>query len=157
MKINFKKIVTLVANLLLVVDIISLFALGYVYRSQIKFQIQSVLAKNHLLPEPENLTELYFEYHNILPKTIVRRQIYNFTFTVHNLENKDMDYPYLVYLETTDKKIVLDQGVVSLKDGAYKSVTEDFGPLKPIRMKITVELVGRNQPIAFWMEGETPQ
>jgi hypothetical protein len=105
--------------------------------------------------KPETLTELYFENHASLPKTIERHTNYSFTFTIHNLEYKAMQYPYVVYLEANNKKIVLDEGLVSLKDGGYTSITEEFGPLKLVRMKITVELAGRNQPISFWMEADT--
>ena len=107
--------------------------------------------------KPETFTELYFEDHINLPKTINRHEEYSFAFTIHNLEYKDMEYPYVVYLETIDKKIILDQNKISLKNGEYKSVKEDFGPLKDIRMKIVIELVGRNQQIAFWMEGQNGQ
>lgn len=104
--------------------------------------------------KPETFTELYFEDHINLPKTIKKHEEYSFIFTIHNLEYKDMEYPYVVYLETIDKKIILNQGIVSLKDGEYKSARVDFGPLKNIRMKIVVELVGRNQQIDFWMENQ---
>jgi len=101
--------------------------------------------------KPETFTELYFEDHINLPKTIYQYQEYYFTFTVHNLEHKKMSYPYLVYLQTVSKKIILDQGTINLEDGGYKSVAENFGPLKNIDMKITVELVDKNQLIDFLM------
>ena len=135
-----------------VVLILSAFLSVIVSVFMFKSELKSVMAANHLLPEPENLTELYFEDHDNLPKIIKRRENYTFTFTIHNLENRTAVYPYVVYLETIDKKIVLDGGIVSLKNGEYASIREDFGPLKPIRMKITVELVNRKQPISFWME-----
>jgi hypothetical protein len=100
----------------------------------------------------ETFTELYFEDHLNLPKTIEKYKFYNFTFTIHNLENKDMEYPYVVYLQTVDKKIILNQNTVSVKSGEYGSIYEDFGPLKNIRMKFVVELVDKNQSIHFWME-----
>jgi hypothetical protein len=104
--------------------------------------------------KPETFTELYFEDHNNLPKTINRHEEYGFLFTIHNLEYKDMEYPYVVYLQTTDKKIILDENKISLKNGEYISIKEDFGPLKNIRMKITVELVNKSQSIDFWMENQ---
>lgn len=107
--------------------------------------------------KPETFTELYFEDHINLPKIILPHENYNFTFTLHNLEYKDMEYPYVVYLETASKKIILDQGVIGVKDGGYQSVKVDFGPLKPIRMKIVVELVNKKQNIIFWMEEQNEQ
>jgi hypothetical protein len=102
--------------------------------------------------KPETFTELYFENHNDLPKTINPNQNYSFIFTIHNLEYKNMNYPYSVYLETADTKIILDQGTFTLENNGYKSIKESFGPLKNTRMKITVELVNRNQVIDFWMD-----
>ncbi len=42
--------------------------------------------------KPETFTELYFEDHLSLPKEIILFKENNFKFTIHNLENKDMDY-----------------------------------------------------------------
>lgn len=133
--------------------IVDIFTLIYFANIAFKPQIKEVMAQYHLLPEPENLTELYFEDHINLPKTIVRLETYGYTFTVHNLENKDMEYKYITYLKNVDKKILLQQGKFFLNNGEYKSITVgDLGPLKSTRVKIVVELLGRNQEISFWME-----
>jgi hypothetical protein len=101
--------------------------------------------------KPETFTELYFEEHNNLPNVIEPNRSYNFTFTIHNLESQRMNYLYIVYLQTVSKKTILNQGSVNLADGEYKSITEYFGPLTNFRIKITVELINKNQLIDFWM------
>lgn len=101
--------------------------------------------------QPESFTELYFEDHTHLPKTVEVKKEYSFIFTIHNLENKKMSYPYLVYLETEGNKIIFDQGTVELENDGYKSIAENFSPLKNIDMKITVDLVNKNQIIDFLM------
>ena len=144
----FKRISKLLAISFVVSGAVTLMIVGFGYKSE----IITVMAQNHLLPEPENLTELYFENHNDLPKSITSGQKYEFTFTIHNLENKDMDYPYVVFLRTDEKKIILDEKSVNLKNGEFKMIKEELGSLKNSKMKITVELVNRNQQIDFWME-----
>src|SRR5258708_5353987 len=48
--------------------------------------------------QPETFTELYFDNHTTLPATTVPNKSYSFAFTIRNLENKDMTYPYQVVL-----------------------------------------------------------
>jgi hypothetical protein len=102
--------------------------------------------------KPETFTELYFEDHSNLPKTIEKYKEYSFSFTIHNLEYKDVEYPYIVYLQSDSDKIILDSGKLSLKNDEYKSQKEDFGPLESPRAKVVVELTNKNQQIDFWME-----
>jgi hypothetical protein len=102
--------------------------------------------------KPETFTELYFEDHINLPKTIIPQKEYHFMFTVHNLEYKVMEYPFVVYLTTDEKKIILYEGIIRQKHDEYSSIEETFGPLKPQRMKITVELINKKQSISFWMD-----
>jgi hypothetical protein len=102
--------------------------------------------------KPEAFTELYFEDHNNLPKTIEKGKEYSFSFTIHNLEYKDVEYPYIVYLQIDSEKVILDSGKLSLRNDEYKSQEEDFGPLYNLRTQIVVELPNENQQIDFWME-----
>lgn len=104
--------------------------------------------------QPERFTELYFENHLSLPKDIIRFKKYKFAFTIHNLEYRDTEYPYRIYLQRETEKILLNRGKVSLKQDEYKTITEEFGPLKNIRSKIVVELTAKNQMIHFWMGEE---
>ena len=129
--------------------------------------------------KPETLTELYFENHLNLPKYIKGSEQYKFTFTIHNLENKDMDYSYIIYKEIPNQKITigggkvegenkgytysifkdiasqkttLEEGKVSIKKDEYKSIEKTIGPLENLRTDIVVELVDMNQHISFWMD-----
>lgn len=104
--------------------------------------------------KPETFTEVYFEDHTNLPKTIKKHEEYSFVFTIHNLEYKDMKYSYIVFLQRDNQKIILDQGNLNLKDNEFKSVKEDFGPLKNLKAKIVVEIINKNQQIDFWMGEE---
>jgi hypothetical protein len=102
--------------------------------------------------KPEAFTELYFEDHNDLPKTIERYKEYSFSFTIHNLEHKDVEYSYIVYLQRDSGRTILDSGRFSLQNDEYKSQREDFGPLENTRTQIVVEITNKNQQIDFWME-----
>ena len=44
----------------------------------------------------EPLTEVYFENHTELPKHVFLDKEYGFSFTVHNLEEQDMNYEYII-------------------------------------------------------------
>ena len=65
--------------------------------------------------KPETFTELYFENHLSLPKEVTLFKEYNFKFTIHNLENKDMEYPYEVYINVNGEKQIIDKISVSIK------------------------------------------
>lgn len=47
-------------------------------------------------PQPESFTELYFNDHKSLPAFVEEDGRYNFSFSIANHENKDVDYTYTV-------------------------------------------------------------
>lgn len=102
--------------------------------------------------KPEPFTELYFEDHSNLPRTIEKYKQYSFSFTIHNLESRDVEYPYIVYLQTDSEKTILDSGRLTLQNDEYRSQEEHFGPLRSPRAEIVVELTNKNQQIDFWMQ-----
>jgi hypothetical protein len=102
--------------------------------------------------KPEAFTELYFEDHGNLPKTIEKYKEYSFSFTIHNLESKDMAYSYIVYLQRDSERTILDSGGFGLQNDEYRSQREDFGPLENLRTRVVVEITNKNQQIDFWME-----
>jgi hypothetical protein len=105
--------------------------------------------------KPETFTELYFEDHLTLPKEITLFKENNFKFTIHNLENKDMEYPYEVYIEVNGEKQSIDKNSVLIKNNEYKTITQTFIITTPIqRAKIVVNLIDKNQQIDFWMGEE---
>ncbi|MHB1276455.1 MAG: hypothetical protein ACYCXQ_02830 [Candidatus Humimicrobiaceae bacterium] len=103
-------------------------------------------------PKQETFTELYFENHLSLPDKFILSKEYNFKFTIHNLENKDMEYPYEVYIDINGKKQVIDKSSVLIKNNEYKTITINFAIAIPIqRFKVVVDLIKKNQQIDFWM------
>ncbi len=106
--------------------------------------------------KPETFTELYFEDHLKLPQETTLEKTYSFKFTVHNLEYKDMDYPYEVYIASNSAKLMtIDKGTISLKHDQYQTVLERYvleGKIK--RAKVVVDLPSKKQQIDFWI-GET--
>ena len=105
--------------------------------------------------KPETFTELYFEDHLSLPKEITLFKENNFKFTIHNLENKDMEYPYEVYMDINGERQSIDKSSVLIKNNEYKTITQNFIITTPIqRAKIVVNLIDKNQPIHFWMGEE---
>jgi len=105
--------------------------------------------------KPETFTELYFEDHLSLPNKVVIFKENNFKFTIHNLENKDMAYIYEVYIDVNREKQMIDKNSVLVKNNEYKTITEDFTITAPMqRVKVVVNLIGKNQQIHFWMGEE---
>src|SRR5665648_1047660 len=105
--------------------------------------------------KPETFTELYFEDHLSLPNKVTLFKENNFKFTIHNLENKVMVYIYEVYIDVNREKQMIDKNSVIIKNNEYKTITEDFTITVPSqRVKVVVNLMGKNQQIHFWMGEE---
>jgi hypothetical protein len=103
-------------------------------------------------PKPETFTELYFEDHLYLPDKINLSEENNFKFTIHNLENKDMEYPYEVYIDINGGKQIIDKNSVLIKSNNYKTIKENFIITIPLqRFRVVVNLINKNQEIDFWM------
>ncbi len=114
--------------------------------------IKSILNTYHLLPEPEKFSELYFERHMELPQTSNQNEQIPFRFTLHNLENKVMEYKYQITAETTSSgKLLLDEGFIRLAHNDMKTI--DANPMISSvsgRTKIEVSLPDQQQNIHFW-------
>jgi len=107
--------------------------------------------------KPETFTELYFENHLTLPSVIKPNQPYYFEFTIHNVENKDMTYPYAVYLQAGSVKLPINRNTVTIKNNQYKTIHESFSVNAPVtKCEIVVNLLNKNQQIDFWIESITP-
>lgn len=105
--------------------------------------------------KPETFTELYFEDHLSLPSEIYIFKNYQFKFTIHNLENQDMEYPYEVYFDMNGEKQFIEQSSVFIKNSKYRTISEEFTftlqDLPTERLKVVVNLINKNQQIHFWM------
>jgi hypothetical protein len=107
--------------------------------------------------KPEAYTELYFENHLNLPSVIKPNQPYSFQFTIHNLENKEMTYPYEVYLQAGSLKMPINDTTITLKNNQYKTIQEGFSIDDPIfKSEIVVNLINKNQQIDFWIQSINP-
>ncbi|MDD5622437.1 MAG: hypothetical protein PHQ09_04655 [Actinomycetota bacterium] len=105
--------------------------------------------------KPSTFTELYFENHLSLPDKVTLFEENNFKFTIHNLENKDMEYPYEVYIDTNGEKQIICTDSVLIEDDEYETIAVDFTITIPIpRSMVIVNLIDKNEQISFWIEEE---
>jgi hypothetical protein len=102
--------------------------------------------------EQQTFTELYFENHLSLPGKVTLFEENNFKFTIHNLENKDMEYPYEVYIDTNGEKQVISTDSVLIEDNGYETISVDFTITIPIpRSRVVVNLIDKNEQVFFWI------
>ncbi len=147
-----KNIIKVIATSLLILGSCLLLATGVLYASSNPTIMTALNLATTVKPEP--FTELYFEDHAQLPSKVTSKKEYAFTFTIHNLEDQDVTYPYEVYLDLGDDKIFLDKNTALVKKDGRKTVTESFRVKDTIaRTKIVVNLINKNEQIAFWIEG----
>lgn len=110
-----------------------------------------------LLPQPERLTELYFTAPNNLPATYVSGQSQTVSFTVHNLEYRTTTYNYVISEDSLDNTTsqTLAHGTFTLAQDQSKKEKLDI-TLTDIghRIKIKVDLQGRNESIDYLMNKE---
>lgn len=108
-----------------------------------------------LRKQPETFTELYFTDHLNLPKEIELETPYSFEFSVHNQEHQDFTYTYEVTTNNQESTQVIVEGLFFLEHNEKKTIPVTFQISPPFeRIKITVNLVNKNQPIHFWVEQE---
>ena len=104
--------------------------------------------------QSETFTELYFEDYLHLPYKVISRHPYFFQFTLHNLEGKDMDYSYEVYIKLGKVELIFDKGMIFVKEGDYETIQERFASASVLpKSEIVVYLKNKNQQIDFWIEG----
>jgi hypothetical protein len=149
---NKSKWVLPTIKLLLLGSCIALTILAILFVYDIPYVRQTFALANSTKPEP--YTELYFEDYLHLPSHITPKQQYFFQFTLHNLENKDMDYSYEVYVEIGQDKFLIDKGAIFVKNNEYKTVQEEFAVASALpRSKIVTEVTNKKLQIAFWVGG----
>lgn len=105
----------------------------------------------------ESFTELYFEDHQDLPSEYLLDE-YEFSFTIHNLENQDMNYLYKVYIEYYDNEKLkesetIKSGNILIINNETRTITETFKIIEEHdTAKIIVET--NDQEIHFWLGSE---
>lgn len=115
-------------------------------------RIVTFLSDNKLLPMNEALTELYFEDYNKLPIAGKSGAPYTFRFTIHNMENKTMDYSYNVTQHSASTNEIIKSGSLSLQNNELKMLDTTFTLASDsARTRISVHLINKNQEIHFWV------
>lgn len=115
------------------------------------------LNATNVIPKKERFTELFIENHpEILAwqkEGVLTDVPLTFSFTIRNIEGVDKDYPYAAYI--TSKEGVnfdLKRGVVSIKNGESKTITETYIPASTTpqyKGVIYIELLEQSQSIHF--------
>ncbi len=126
-----------------------------IYMGSIIYSIRSVrqFVRLATVRLPETFTELYFENHTKLPKYVSKYTDYPYSFTIHNLEHKDMKYQIEIFIVKDQQKIPLESGAVTLKHDEFKTIKKVLRQDEPKgRVKVVVKLVNLNQQIDYWIE-----
>lgn len=106
----------------------------------------------------ESFTELYFEDHNNLPGDIELNKEYSFKFSIHNLENQQIDYIYTIYIEYyTNEKLQSTETIntdgITLEHDQTATISESFEINEDFELvKVIIET--NDQEIHFWMGKE---
>tara|TARA_Y100000310_G_C20606168_1_gene775580 strand:+ start:131 stop:529 length:399 start_codon:yes stop_codon:yes gene_type:complete len=101
----------------------------------------------------DSFTELYFENHINLPKTIELNKNQEFYFTIKNLENKQFTYNYQINLDLGGKTTILNQAQTTLNHNQKKLISQSFNINQAFKQgKITVTLLNKKQSIHFWLK-----
>ena len=76
----------------------------------------------------EPLTEVYLENHTALPKNVYLNKMYNFSFTVHDLEYQNMEYNYAVDVFDVNNTLLFNiaNGNFTLANNESKTITENY-------------------------------
>lgn len=115
--------------------------------------IKNLLTQYHLLPEPEKLTELYFEKHLELPNRIEIGKEQKFSFTIHNLEYAETIYAYNISSQDNENLTEIASGEAKLAHEEFKTfdITYQLATASG-RTKVSVTLPEQDQQIHFWLE-----
>lgn len=110
-------------------------------------------------PQPEPLTELYFEDHMHLPKVISINEPLQFSFTVHNLENQTVNYSSLVTIEpdgeaTKSENLSTADFVLESDEKKTVPVLLDLNNFVGNKVKVVVKLINKDQTIYFWLNND---
>lgn len=96
-----------------------------VYRTAVYEACIALLDQWHLVPRHERFTELYF--YNIVPlQGNSAAAETHFSFVIHNLEGKDMDYRYRIYLEHDGTSKLLETDTEHLADHTAATLSKTF-------------------------------
>lgn len=139
--------------------ILSILFIGFLATTGFLVYTNRQIISNVITPKPVSFTELYFQNNESLPsKPKVIKDFtavpYTFSFTIHNLENKDMKYSYTVSISGQSNETI-DTKSVFVANGDSKTISETFYLPNQVttRTKVTVTLANKDQQVFFWMGG----
>jgi len=102
---------------------------------------------------PEYFTELYFADHEAIPKFIEENQDYQYTFTIHNQEQKDMSYRFTVtiekFSENNKQDIKSSTSYTTIPKGDSKNISINYKLSDFVKAKIETSI--GNQNIHFFV------
>ena len=105
-----------------------------------------------LLPQPEQLTELYFDNHLRLPQNLDTDQTATSSFTIRNLEHEPVRYPYLVTASSAAEQSIIASGEVQLNHMEQESIPFTVQVASAgARTEIEVMLLNSGQSIRFFI------
>lgn len=123
---------------------------GVVYKQPIKNQLNSW----SLLPEPEKLTELYFNNSTSLPISYNPGVSQHVSFEIHNIEYQSWGYHYTISaISNNSPGINLGSGSFTLAQNQYKDVSVDvlipnLGP----HVQVDFKLANPSESIDYWVD-----
>lgn len=107
-----------------------------------------------LVPQPDQLTELYFTSPTELPSTYLPGATQEVSFTVHNLEHQPMLYSYEIIQQNDVGAVsyVLAIGSFRLKHDGYHTETTTATYLDTgQKARIIVRLINQGQTVHYWV------
>lgn len=135
------------SSIIVVIAICLLIFIAAVNRSS----LVALLHTYHLLPEPEPLTELYFENHQALPSLLVPGKEESISYTIHNVEYKPMRYDVTITAKTADWEEPMYKNTVDLMHDEYKTATHSFTLSEATRTAVIVSL-STGEKIQLWLD-----
>ena len=99
-----------------------------------------------------SFTELYFEDHTTLPGNVSLGETYDFSFSIHNLEQESISYDYSIYIVEEDGTTTpLDSSSLTLNNEETATISESFTLEDSFTTaKVIVEL-STGEEIHFWI------
>jgi hypothetical protein len=124
--------------------------LGFVQR-------QAVIDRLHgwkLLPQTQQLTELYFAKPYELPSKYEPDREHRVAFVVRNREHRTLTYQYVIRQVDAEgnRQADLASGTITIADGVAESTTATVKPEAMGRSAIIITITTTNQSIQYWVE-----
>lgn len=139
------------ATLFFLVLIVSFIFLAIHLSKSYKDRIFEFLDNAHLIPTKEAFTELYFVmYPTLQPSEVVVGKKIDFSFEIHNVEGKDVNYSYKVYFKSPNKNTdLIRSGNIFINNGGKATQLGSYTLKKGQSGNVVVYLNGLNRYIYF--------